>query len=365
MSESHFDRKKWWPRLLLVLASTLFACLLSEGLVLLLCGEQPKFPRHVVGAEFGVRINEPGAEYRHQSADVSVAFRINQQGMRADRDYRYEKAPDVQRILSLGDSFTVGYEVEFEDCFSSVLEADLRDRGYAVEVLNAGVSGYSNAEACVYLERELVKYEPDLILISFFGNDLIDNVRSNLFRVEDGQLLPAADQYIPVGKVGDFLNTNVVFNALSEYSNAFVLTKEWATHMVKRQMLQQNAEHVIAAGDRDVLSQRQEYEQLLTAKIFERLHGLAQERGIPLVIHSIPTWSQSKEALVEMFPLDLFDPEKNRVTFLSSKELLEPFVGQQLLYWKRSHGHWTPFCHNLAGRELARLIHDRSLLQSP
>ena len=210
-----------------------------------------------------------------------------------------------------------------------------------------------------------MKYEPDLILLSFFGNDLIDNVRSNLFRVEDSELVPGAQSYVPVGKVGDFLNTNFVFNALSEYSNAFVLTKEWATHMVKRSMLKQNAQHVLAAQDQDALSRRQEYERELTAKILERMLTLANEQGIPFVIHSIPTWSQSKDELVEMFPLEVFAPEELGVTFLPSKALLDPYVGEELLYWKRSHGHWTPFCHELAGCELAKLIHAGALLQRP
>ncbi|MEZ4290376.1 MAG: hypothetical protein R3E53_07505 [Myxococcota bacterium] len=52
-----------------------------------------------------------------------------------------------------------------------MLEQELRRAGLQVEVLNAGVSGYSNAEALLYLERELLKYDPDLVLLSFFAND--------------------------------------------------------------------------------------------------------------------------------------------------------------------------------------------------
>ena len=71
-------------------------------------GEQPKFPWHVVEAEWGLRYNEPEARYRHKSADVNIRFRINAQGMRADHDYSYSKPEGVKRIVSLGDSFTIG-----------------------------------------------------------------------------------------------------------------------------------------------------------------------------------------------------------------------------------------------------------------
>ena len=56
--------------------------LFLELLVTLVFGEQVKFPRHVVDGGFGVRINEPGASYRHTSPDVDVGFEINAQGMR-------------------------------------------------------------------------------------------------------------------------------------------------------------------------------------------------------------------------------------------------------------------------------------------
>src|SRR4029453_16189824 len=92
-----------------------FGCLSAAGAaelaVTLGLGEQVKFPRHVVAAPWGLRFNEPGAVYRHKSADVEVWFRIDQQGMRDDRDFAYAKPPGVKRIVSLGDSFKIGYEV--------------------------------------------------------------------------------------------------------------------------------------------------------------------------------------------------------------------------------------------------------------
>ena len=84
-----------------LLAGSLLVCaVLLEMATLALFGEQVKFPRRVVGAPFGVRINQPNATYRHESADVSVQFRINGKGLRADREYSYEKPPRVRRIIA-------------------------------------------------------------------------------------------------------------------------------------------------------------------------------------------------------------------------------------------------------------------------
>ena len=112
----------------------------------------------------------------------------------------------MKRIVSLGDSFTIGFEVDVEDCFSSVLERALQKKGHGVEVLNAGVSGYSTAEACLYVERELLKYDPDLVLLSFYHNDVRDNIRTGLFRIEHGELVQTGDEYVPMGRLANFLN---------------------------------------------------------------------------------------------------------------------------------------------------------------
>ena len=72
-------------RILLLLTASVLVCSFAvETAVTLILGEQVRFPRHVVGAPFGVRINEPDAHYSHRSPDVSIDFRINARGLRAE-----------------------------------------------------------------------------------------------------------------------------------------------------------------------------------------------------------------------------------------------------------------------------------------
>jgi hypothetical protein len=341
------------------LAGALFAAVALEAAVLLLVGEQPRFPRHVVGSRFGLRINEPGARYRHRSADVDVEFRINRQGMRADYDFAYAKPPGTSRIVSLGDSFTIGYEVAEHETFSSVLERELRARGLAVEVLNAGVSGYSNAEELLYLERELLRYDPDLVLVSFSPNDLVDNIRSGLFRLEGGTLVEASAGYVPGGRLGDWLNTNPLLGWLSERSNGFAFLKERLTLLVKQRVVDANVRNVETAAAPPQAS-GPSLEERLTAAIFERLYRATRERGIPLVIQSIPIPAplDDPHALLDLFPLHAFDVRREGIVYLPVRSVLEPELGRTLLYHRRSHGHWTPAAHRRAGEALVRLVAD-------
>lgn len=346
----------------LAIGSVLSAVLL-EGAVLLTLGPQVRFPRHVVGAPWGLRINEPGARYRHKSPDVEVWFTINRQGMRADRDYAYEKPAGRQRIVTLGDSFTAGYEVDEEQTFARVMERALQASGADVEVLNAGVSGFGTAEQYLYLERELWKYSPDVVVLSFYTNDYMDNVRSGLFRLsESGALEPAAASYVPAGGLGDFLNTNPVFNWLSGYSNAFALVKERVNGLAKRQMVAENLANVDAqAADASPQDEADRFDRKLAVAILNAIAESARAHHTPLVLMSIPFRKPAPLELVETFPAR-FDVAQPGVWFLPAKRELDAHLPTQLLYWNRSHGHWTPFAHARAGEALARLIESEGLL---
>jgi hypothetical protein len=336
--------------------------LLAELVVRWTIGEQVKFPRYVVAADWGLRRNAPGARYRHDSADVTVWFQINQQGMRADRDYSYRKPAGVHRIVSLGDSFTLGYEVSGDQTFSAVLERELEAMGCNVEVLNAGVSGFSTAEAYLYLERELWNYDPDIVLVSFFVNDLVDNVRTNLFALHGGELVPKATAYVPGGtRLGDFLNTNPLLNWFSERSDAFAFFKERLTLLTKRRMVQENLRN-LDFEQTAKLPADQDYERALTVAIFEKMYEATRRRGVPLVIQSIPAGDPERPRLIDRFPAD-FDTDRPGIVFFRSAEVLGSFLGKELLYWRRSHHHWTPFSHRKSGEGLATAIARRGLLE--
>lgn len=362
-------RGKWIRRLVRLCIGLVLAALLCEGLVLVIYGEQVKFPRHVVEAEWGLRYNEPDASYRHKSADGTWYFRINGQGMRADRDYEYAKPPGVKRVVSLGDSFTVGYEVHEPECFSRVLERELESAGLKVEVLNCGVSGFSNAEAALSLERELHKYEPDLILLSFFTNDLVDNVRTDLFALEDEELVTKQWRYVPMGGLGNFLNTSGFFNFLSERSNAFAFAKETVTKMLKQAAVNENTENIDRAvgeaesGPEQSADGRADYERRLAASILGRMYEWAHERGIPFMIQSIPAREYNPGiCLVDLFPREEFDLERPGLHFVKMKAHLDPHLGGVQLYNDRSHCHWTASAHEISGKALSQLVLREQLL---
>jgi hypothetical protein len=98
---------------------------------------------------------------------------INSRGLRDD-EYAYQGERGVLRILAIGDSRTVGFEVASEFLFDRVLEQQFG--GVRVEVINAGVRGYGTDQAFLYLTKEGFRYAPDAVLYLFSGNDLRNNI---------------------------------------------------------------------------------------------------------------------------------------------------------------------------------------------
>ena len=79
-------------------------------------------------------------------------------------------AADSARILALGDSLTAGYGLVESEGFTAQLERALRDHGYEVEIVNAGVSGDTTRGGLSRLDWALAD-DPDLVLLELGAND--------------------------------------------------------------------------------------------------------------------------------------------------------------------------------------------------
>lgn len=110
---------------------------------------------------------------------------VNAQGLRGGP---VETPKRRFRILMLGDSVAF-YGDDPGDTFPGQLERALRsDASLApIEVLNAGVRGYTNYQELVYLKQYGVAFEPDLVGVAFVLNDLHRILHK--FKVEDGKIV--------------------------------------------------------------------------------------------------------------------------------------------------------------------------------
>jgi lysophospholipase L1-like esterase len=108
---------------------------------------------------------------------AGVPVHINSLGFRDDREYSLAKKPSTFRILVLGDSVTFGHGSVGEHTYPFLLEQQLKAWRPDVDwqVWNLGVPGYNTSQELAHLLQVGPAYHPDLVIVGFFENDLIDN----------------------------------------------------------------------------------------------------------------------------------------------------------------------------------------------
>lgn len=79
------------------------------------------------------------------------------------------------KLLAFGDSLVHGYGLSQGQTFPEQLEAALRARGYAVEVINGGNSGDTTAAGRARLDWALAD-RPDIVLLELGGNDMLRGI---------------------------------------------------------------------------------------------------------------------------------------------------------------------------------------------
>lgn len=108
---------------------------------------------------------------------AGVPVHINSLGFRDPRDYSLAKGPHTFRIIFLGDSVTFGHSSVYEHTYPYLLEQKLRTWRPDVDwqVWNLGVPGYNTSQELAHLDEVGPAFAPDLVIVGFFENDLVDN----------------------------------------------------------------------------------------------------------------------------------------------------------------------------------------------
>jgi hypothetical protein len=106
---------------------------------------------------------------------AGVPVHINGLELRDSREYDLAKKPNTFRILVLGDSVTFGHGSVH--AYPELLENRLKAWHPQVDwqVWNAAVPGYNTSQELAHLLEVGGRFQPDLVIVGFFENDLTDN----------------------------------------------------------------------------------------------------------------------------------------------------------------------------------------------
>ncbi|MDP8216956.1 MAG: SGNH/GDSL hydrolase family protein [Candidatus Kaelpia imicola] len=101
-----------------------------------------------------------------------TTLNINSQGIRGP-EITSEKKKNNLRIVCLGDSTTLGWEIDYKYTYEQQLQSLLNEKMKNIhfEVINAGVNGYSAYQGYRLLNKYIDFWKPDIITVYFGVND--------------------------------------------------------------------------------------------------------------------------------------------------------------------------------------------------
>jgi len=97
---------------------------------------------------------------------------VNARGFRGP-DLSVNKPDDRYRVFCLGNSCTYGTSCYYKQSYPARLQ-EMFDVGFGenrVEVVNAGVPAYSSLQLLRYLKEDILKYDPDMLIVQYGEND--------------------------------------------------------------------------------------------------------------------------------------------------------------------------------------------------
>ena len=83
------------------------------------------------------------------------------------------EAEDAFTIVMLGDSLTAGFGLSTADAFPEQMLTMLENRGYELDLVNAGVSGDTTGGGLARYDWSVKSADPDLLIVALGANDFL------------------------------------------------------------------------------------------------------------------------------------------------------------------------------------------------
>jgi hypothetical protein len=273
-------------------------------------------------------------------------------------NYRPQPALGKKRVLVLGDSFTEGSHVGEDELFTNIIANNYSN----LEVMNAGIGGWSTVQEYLYLRDAGLKLHPDLVLLMFFENDLVENCLSFYPSIgprpyalmQNGQLeineKPSPDEWRKYALPLPFALQ------LNQYSLAYNFFNFRVYQRIRAPYLRQLEYEDVKKTD--------SYPTMEIEKmILRKMHKPLKEKGILFAIGLIPTKLDVQKGLSEIHaPLISFCNEENIPCLSLVNPLKLEYVKGNKPYFEIDI-HWNRVGHRVAAEVLGKYI--QQLLLSP
>jgi lysophospholipase L1-like esterase len=239
--------------------------------------------------------NIPNAEGDYVTAEYSVRLQYNARGIRGP-ERSYAKPPGTYRIVVLGDSFIEGSSVAQEDRVTEKLEKLLNatQSSWRAEVIALGTGGYSTDQELLWLEGEGLRYQPDLIVLMFYFNDVWYNIQSQSWRgakplfVMEGETLRVANVPIPAARPSGFARFKAWCKARSRLYALSLGVRSWLYEAMIKVGLTSPSPPPELAVYRKTVTPEVTHAWYMTRALLQRMQQVAEASGASFLAFHIP-----------------------------------------------------------------------------
>ncbi len=123
-----------------------------------------------------------------------------------------------QKIVLYGDSLMSGYGLEKKFHLSTVLEKNLKEKGFDVNVINASVSGDTTSGGLNRLSWLLKKRDIDIVILCLGANDMLRGIKPYLIKQNLNKILEILQERNITILLAGMLSQETLGN---EYKNKF------------------------------------------------------------------------------------------------------------------------------------------------
>ncbi len=151
---------------------------------------------------------------------------FNYPGLRIEtRSIRFENIKNNNpRIVCFGDSVTFGWNLSYDLSYPYILEKSLKDKYPGLKVINCGIGGNTINNAASRLKRDVISYNPHLVIINFGLNDgmLKTRAQSTAPAAQNDETIyykNGSSYFLPQVNISDFdLKYREIINMLKDSS---------------------------------------------------------------------------------------------------------------------------------------------------
>ena len=133
-----------------------------------------------------IYISNPGKTFTrfHHDLNTTITMHNNEKGYRG-RIIPYSNIDNATRIFVVGDSLVECFAPGFENCFPNVMQDNLSNN---YEVIAYGTASWALDNEYKVIEKEGLKYNPNIVIVAYFMNDFWDSSRELVFSLQKERL---------------------------------------------------------------------------------------------------------------------------------------------------------------------------------